>query len=57
VHGAMDPVIPVEALALAKAALRRGAIDPEWHIVEGLGHGIDPLGFQLGHNFLHQVLD
>lgn len=57
VHGAMDPVIPVEALALAKAALRRVDIDPEWHIVEGLGHGIDPLGFQLGHNFLHQVLD
>lgn len=56
VHGEDDPVIPVEALAFAKEALRKAGIDPEWHIVSGLGHGIDPLGFQLGHNFLKRVL-
>lgn len=56
VHGEDDPVIPVEALSLAKDALRTIDIDPEWHIVDGLGHGIDGLGFQLGHNFLKRVL-
>lgn len=56
VHGEVDPVIPVEALSLAKEALRTIDIDPEWHIVDGLGHGIEGLGFQLGHNFLKRVL-
>lgn len=56
VHGSDDPVVPVDALPLAIETLRTVDIDPEWHIVKGLGHGIDPLGFQLGANFLRHAL-
>lgn len=56
VHGEDDPVIPVEALSIAKQALRTIDVDPEWHIVADLGHGIDALGFQIGYNFMKRML-
>lgn len=56
VHGQDDPVVPVEALPLAREALREVGIEAEWHIAHRLGHSIDPLGFQLGANFLMQKL-
>lgn len=56
VHGADDPVIPVGALYLARAALQEVEIEPEWHIAADLGHGVDSLGLMLGHNFLRRVL-
>ncbi len=56
VHGAMDPVVPVEALHLSKKAMIEQNIEVEWHINADIGHTIDPLGFLLGQNFLKCVL-
>ena len=41
VHGAADEVIPVAALHLTREALAAAGIGVDWHVREGLGHGID----------------
>ena len=56
VHGEDDPVIPVEAVPRATKALRGVDIDAEWHIVAGLGHGIEQMGLMLAANFLRRTL-
>ncbi|MBV8594566.1 MAG: dienelactone hydrolase family protein [Caulobacteraceae bacterium] len=56
VHGDADPMIPVAALATAKAALAGGGFAVETHVSAGLGHSIDEAGLELGGAFLERVL-
>ncbi|HXG78739.1 MAG TPA: dienelactone hydrolase family protein [Methyloceanibacter sp.] len=55
VHGDMDEVIPVEAMFIAREQLARAGIAVEWHLAQGIGHGIDAEGLRLGGAFLRQV--
>ncbi len=52
VHGDRDEVIPVQALALSREALGTAGIPCEWHISQGIGHGIDGEGLRQGGAFL-----
>lgn len=56
VHGRADELIPVEALFAALAALGAAEVAAEWHISEGVGHGIAADGLELGGTFLAQRL-
>ena len=55
VHGDMDEVIPVDALFLAREQLAHAGLPVEWHVSEGIGHGIDGEGLRLGGAFLRQA--
>lgn len=55
VHGDMDEVIPVDAMFMAREQLAQAGLAVEWHVAEGIGHGIDPYGLQLGGAFLRQA--
>jgi phospholipase/carboxylesterase len=52
VHGDADPMIPAEAMFAAATALGRAGIAVQWHLASGLGHGIDPIGLEMGGLFL-----
>lgn len=52
VHGADDPVIPMQALAMSAAGLKTLGVSVETHLSSGLGHGIDQDGLRLGGEFL-----
>ncbi len=55
VHGDRDEVIPVDAMFMAREALGQAGLPVEWHVSEGIGHGIDEPGLRLGGAFLHQA--
>jgi len=55
VHGDMDEVIPIDALLIAREQLARAGIPVEWHVAQGIGHGIDAEGLRLGGAFLKQA--
>ena len=55
VHGDRDDVIPVQALLLAAQGLAAADIPVEWHVAEGLGHGIDARGLALAGDFLKRA--
>jgi phospholipase/carboxylesterase len=55
VHGDMDEVIPVEAMFIAREQLAKAGIAVEWHMAQGIGHGIDAEGLRLGGAFLKQA--
>jgi phospholipase/carboxylesterase len=52
VHGDSDPMIPAEAMFVSAGALGRAGGAVQWHLSAGTGHSIDPVGLQLGSNFL-----
>jgi phospholipase/carboxylesterase len=52
VHGDADPMIPPEAMFVSAGALGRAGAAVQWHLSPGVGHGIDPMGLELGGNFL-----
>jgi phospholipase/carboxylesterase len=52
VHGDADELIPVEALFHASQTLAALDIPVEWHISQGIGHGIDQEGLRHGGEFL-----
>ncbi len=52
VHGDQDPVVPVQALGHAAAALAAHGVAVEHHLRPGLGHGIDGPGLVLAARFL-----
>jgi len=52
VHGDADPMIPVQALFASTVALGRAGAQVQWHIAAGVGHGIDPVGLEMGGRFL-----
>ena len=56
VHGSADEVIPVAALAEAEGALKSEGFAVEAHVSQGLGHGIDDKGLDLGGAFLKRIL-
>lgn len=56
VHGSADTVLPVQALATAKAALAGAGFPVESHVSPGLGHGVDQAGLTLGGAFAKRVL-
>jgi phospholipase/carboxylesterase len=55
VHGDMDEVIPLDAMFIAREQLAREGIAVEWHVAQGIGHGIDGEGLRLGGAFLKQA--
>jgi phospholipase/carboxylesterase len=55
VHGDVDAVIPVDAMFMAREQLAQAGLAVEWHVAEGIGHGIDPHGLKLGGAFLRQA--
>jgi phospholipase/carboxylesterase len=56
IHGAGDDLIPVDMLHIAREPLAAAGLAVEWHIREGLGHGIDSEGQWLAGHFMAQVL-
>jgi phospholipase/carboxylesterase len=55
VHGDMDEVIPLDAMMIAREQLARAGLPVEWHVAQGIGHGIDAEGLHLGGAFLKQA--
>jgi phospholipase/carboxylesterase len=55
VHGDMDEVIPLDAMLIAREQLAQAGIAVEWHVAQGIGHGIDAEGLRLGGAFLKQA--
>ena len=55
VHGDMDEVIPVDAMLMAREMLSQAGLPVEWHVSQGIGHGIDGEGLRLGGAFLRQA--
>lgn len=55
VHGDMDEVIPVDAMYMAREVLNQAGLPVEWHVSQGIGHGIDAEGLRLGGDFLRQA--
>jgi phospholipase/carboxylesterase len=51
-HGAQDDLIPVQAIFLAAQGLAALGVPVEWHISQGVGHGIDGEGLRHGGEFL-----
>jgi phospholipase/carboxylesterase len=52
IHGDADDVIPVEALHQARVALGSAGLAVEWHVRQGLPHGIDGEGLEMAGRFL-----
>jgi phospholipase/carboxylesterase len=52
VHGDSDDLIPPQALFLAVNALAELDVPAEWHLSQGVGHGIDQEGLRQGGEFL-----
>jgi phospholipase/carboxylesterase len=52
IHGSADDVIPAAAIHLARTSLAAAGVPVQWQIRPGLGHGIDPAGFQAAGAFL-----
>jgi phospholipase/carboxylesterase len=55
VHGDMDEMIPIDAMFMAREQLAQAGLAVEWHVAEGIGHGIDAQGLALGGAFLKQA--
>ncbi|MGH6922647.1 MAG: alpha/beta hydrolase [Propylenella sp.] len=56
IHGDQDDLIPVQALFGAAQGLAAAEIPVEWHISQGIPHGIGPDGLELGLAFLKRAL-
>lgn len=56
IHGDADDLIPVQALFGAAQGLAAADIPVEWHVSQGIPHGIGPDGMQMGLSFLKRVL-
>lgn len=56
IHGDMDDMIPVQALHAARQALGDANVNVQWHISQGIGHGIDGDGLALGGRFVANAL-
>ena len=52
VHGSADLIVPVAALHAAKSELEHLGIEVTSHISNGIGHSVDPVGLQMGGEFL-----
>ncbi len=54
-HGALDEVLPVQALPVAEGTLRSAGVPVEAHVMPGLGHGIDEATIRLDLGFLRKA--
>jgi phospholipase/carboxylesterase len=52
IHGDQDDLIPPQALFLGVQALAALDVPVEWHLSQGIGHGIDQEGLRHGGSFL-----
>jgi phospholipase/carboxylesterase len=52
VHGTGDELIPVQALFMSAQLLAAAEVPVEWHLSQGVGHGIDGEGLRHGGQFL-----
>jgi phospholipase/carboxylesterase len=52
IHGEMDDLIPAQALFHATDSLAKLEVPAEWHMSQGIGHGIDQEGLRHGGAFL-----
>jgi phospholipase/carboxylesterase len=52
VHGDADPMIPAEAMFASAGALGAAGAAVQWHLAQGVGHGIDQGGLEIGGAFL-----
>ncbi len=52
VHGTQDDLIPAQALFLSANLLSAAEVPVEWHLSQGVGHGIDGEGLRHGGEFL-----
>ena len=55
-HGDRDDLIPPQALFISANALAAAEVPVEWHLSQGLGHGIDGDGLRHGGHFLARAL-
>jgi phospholipase/carboxylesterase len=55
VHGDSDELIPLDAMFIAREQLAQAGLAVEWHVAQGVGHGIDAEGLHLGGAFLKQA--
>lgn len=55
VHGDRDEVIPAQALFLSAQGLGALGLPVEWHLSQGIGHGIDGEGLRHGGTFLQKA--
>ncbi len=55
VHGDQDEVIPAQALLLSAQGLGGMGLTVEWHLSQGIGHGIDGDGLRIGGAFLQKA--
>ncbi|MBS0469944.1 MAG: alpha/beta fold hydrolase [Proteobacteria bacterium] len=55
VHGDADQMIPVQAMLAAAQSLGEAGAAVQWHIAGGVGHGIDPVGLEMGGGFIVQA--
>lgn len=56
IHGELDPVLPVECMTAAEAALKESGFPVQTLTCRGLGHSIDQQGLIQGTQFLRTVL-
>lgn len=56
VHGEQDAVVPFDAFSQAISVLQKLGVEVHGYSREGLDHGIDPAGMQIGMKFLKGVL-
>jgi phospholipase/carboxylesterase len=52
IHGDQDDLIPPQALFMSTQALAALEVPVEWHLSQGVGHGIDQEGLRHGGTFL-----
>jgi phospholipase/carboxylesterase len=55
-HGDSDTVIPPQAMFLAAGQLGLAGATVQWHLAQGMGHGIDPEGLLMAGQFLALAL-
>ena len=56
IHGDADELVPVQSMFDAAAGLGAAGVAVQWHISNGVGHGIAPDGLELGGYFLANAL-
>ena len=52
VHGDADQMIPPDAMFATAGMLGHAGACVQWHVASGVGHGIDPVGLEMGGSFL-----
>ncbi len=51
-HGDADTVIPAQAMLVSAMQLGAAGAPVQWHLAQGIGHGIDPVAMSLASEFL-----